>query len=1562
MACVFPDAADLETFWANIVNGVDSITEVPKGRWDTDLYYDPNGRPGEKTPSKWGGFVPDIDFDPMIFGLPPRSLSAIEPVQLLSLEVARRALDDAGYADRDFNRERTSVIFGAEAGTDLANSYSFRANFPQFAGPLPRALDEALPSLTEDSFPGVLSNVIAGRIANRLNLGGANYTVDAACASSLAAVNLACKDLVTHSSDMVVCGGADLHNSIADYLLFSSVHALSPTGSCKTFDAEADGIVLGEGVGVVVLKRLDDAERDGDRIYAVIRGIGASSDGRSSGLIAPRKEGQVLAIQRALDNARLSPLELGLIEAHGTGTVVGDATELATLTDIFSRAGTSIGSCRIGSVKSQIGHTKCAAGMAGMIKVALALHRGVLPPTLNIRCPNPSYDSSKSPFSLAVTAQPWLEKDRKAGVSAFGFGGTNFHTVLSLPDSAHLPASGNDQWPAELFLFRGKTQADALALAAKVERWLLAARGFRLRDLAYSTTASSQEEVQIALVADNAADLKEKLSRLPRLTADEDGIFFANPLRGSIAIVFPGQGSQRPGMLAELFVAFPSLRRYLTLGSRWHSLLFPPSAFSDSERSTQAEAITDTRVAQPTLGMVNLAVADLLHQFGIREDMLGGHSYGELVALAAAGAISESDILRVSEARGRCILEAAGADAGRMAAVKAPAETIEQIIADFDGVVVANRNAPEQQVIAGPSEVLAKAVERIREAGLSVHTLPVACAFHSPLIAKARETFERELADLTMSAPRTPVWSNATASRHDIDTATIRKQLADQLVRPVVFQQQIEAMYEAGARIFIEAGPGRVLTGLIGSILSGKPHLAAACDQPGQSALRQLLVTLGQVSVCGVELDAEALFAGRETREIDLDVIKTVSTGMWIVNGHRARPIRGELPEFAMKPLTTVRVEQPSSREAAISEYLRGMREVVKAQHDVMLRYLGTDVPAPAALVHEPVRRSVPDPAQNESVEQPATECLDPTRELLAIVSRHTGYPTEMLDLDLDIEADLSIDSIKRMEIIGALAERLGLRTGKDGDGAMEQLAPLKTLRGILKWLESAVVPCSGDEFQDSSTAPRTIAQDLQPPATETEDLRRFRFTLERTPAAAANVFTLQGRHFVLTEDSLGVWAALLRKLQADGASTEVANSGSTVQRADGLIHLASLSPDHRMSSVNELFGLTRTIIPNGATYLLAATAFGGTFGIGANEHLPLGGVAGFVKSVAREWPVLHARVVDLDPRDSIERLAAHLYAELLADDGLVEVGYAHGVRQVRRLSQAKLPERNGAMPELGPESPVLVTGGARGITAAITVALAQRYRCRLELVGRSPLPNDTEDREIAAAATMAEIRHAIIRKAQITEPGDIESAARQTFVGRRIRETLAALRNAGSQVTYHSVDVRNRKQFEGLIDSIYSRYGRIDGVIHGAGIIEDRLLADKTADSFQRVFETKVGSALTLAEKIRPDVKFVIFFSSVAGVFGNRGQTDYAAASDALDKLAHSLAWRVEGRVTSINWGPWAGAGMVSSELQRTYERRGIQTIALEGGVKAFFDELSKGSKDDVQVAWLGSNPEVFG
>ncbi|MEU8640081.1 beta-ketoacyl synthase N-terminal-like domain-containing protein, partial [Amycolatopsis sp. NPDC048633] len=951
MACMFPQAPDLATFWANVLAGADAVTEVPPQRWDTSLYYDPDGQ-GEKTPSRWGGFLPEIGFDPLKYGIPPSSLASIEPVQLLALEAAHRALADAGYADRAFDRARTSVVFGAEAGSDLSNAMSLRTVLPSYAGELPSELDDRLPRITEDSFPGVLANVIAGRIANRLDLGGANYTVDAACASSLTAVDVACKELTAGTSDLVLCGGADLHNGINDYLLFASAHALSPTGRSATFDSAADGIALGEGVACVALKRLSDAERDGDRVYAVIKGVGAASDGRALGLTAPRPEGQHTALTRAYRNAGVSPARVGLVEAHGTGTVVGDRTELGTLTKVFTEAGAAAGGCTIGSVKSQIGHTKCAAGLAGLIKTALALHTGVKPPTLHLSSPNPAWDAATSPFVFQSAAQPWAAPaaERIAGVSAFGFGGTNFHVVLGAHDSIP-PALTADEWPAELFLFTTDAAVrDLLTLASDVPA---GRQPWRLRDLALSASLRAQgRPVTLAVVASTVDELTGLLQQA-LAGQDAPGLYRAGAGEpGEVAVLFPGQGSQRPGMFAELFVAFPELQRYLRLDPPTADVVFGPAVFGEPARQALAERVTDTRVAQPALGLAGLAAFRLLSRAGVRPAMVGGHSYGELTALAAAGTFTPEALLHASHARAAAILDAIPAgDPGAMAAVAASATAVGAVLTS-PAVVLANHNSPEQTVISGPTAEVEAAVGQLRAAGLGAKRISVACAFHSPLVAAAGETFGHALGAIGVVRPAVPVYGNRTAAPYPSSPEEIRGELAAQVGSPVRFVEQVEAMYAAGARVFVEAGPGAVLARQVGAILGDRPHRTVGFEQPGRRGLPGFLGALAQLAVAGVPVETGWLFRGRDA--VDAAAAPRPKRPGWTVDGHLLRTADGTIPAGALRPASRISLGVASAPEAATSEamvadFLRTSREMIAAQRDVLLGFLGSE--APTALV-----------------------------------------------------------------------------------------------------------------------------------------------------------------------------------------------------------------------------------------------------------------------------------------------------------------------------------------------------------------------------------------------------------------------------------------------------------------------------------------------------------------------------------------------------------------------------------------------------------------------------------
>ncbi|MEV6828966.1 beta-ketoacyl synthase N-terminal-like domain-containing protein [Amycolatopsis sp. NPDC051102] len=1443
MACTFPGAPDVDAFWSNILHGEDAVTEVPRDRWDPDVYFG-------QSASKWGGFLPALDVDPLAFGIPPSAMGSIDPAQLVSLETARRALADAGYADRGFDREHTSVVFGAEAGGDLANAGTLRSLLEGYLDEVPHELLAQLPEPTEDTFPGTLANVISGRIANRLDLGGANYTVDAACGSSLAALDLAAKELRAGTSSLVLCGAVDLHNGIHDYLMFTSAGALSPTGRCRPFDAAADGIALGEGVACLVLKRLSDAERDGDRIYAVVKGIGAASDGKALGLTAPRPEGQHRALARAYRDAGVSPAEVGLVEAHGTGTVVGDATELRTLTDFFTEAGARPGTCALGSVKSQIGHTKCAAGLAGLIKAALALWHEVVPPTLHLSTPNAAWNAAASPFTFTTTARPWADPARLAGVSAFGFGGTNFHAVIAAAPVAPDRRHGLRDWAPEAEELLTDIRREVPALAAG-------------RPGAGRAGATVSRELREGVPGRLPAASGSGVGGTGRLVAGAprpgaaagSGEPDTNP--GKVAFLFPGQGSQRTGMLADLFVHFPELADLLRFAPDVAATAFPPRAFDADAVQAQEAALTDTRVAQPALGLVETAVARLLTQLGVRPDFLGGHSYGELVALSVAGAFDSETLLRLSRARAKAIADVA--EPGAMAAVKASRDVLTPTLIGPD-VVVANHNAPEQVVLSGPMAAVERAVRRLRETGISAQRIPVACAFHSPLVAPAGDVFAAELAKERIASPQLPVWANRTAEPYGDD---VRGELAAQIGSPVRFKDQIEAMYAAGARIFVEAGPGRVLSRLVAEILGDQPHTVVACGPD----LNGFLAAMRTLARAGVDVRTERL-----TRPSRPEPSGTA----WAVDGRSARAPGSAAP--ALPPARRIRstaMTQPSAgRDQAIVDFLRTTRELVAAQREVMLGYLGGAVPAAPA---PPVVIEEPEPEPVAEVPQ-----QDVLSTVIGVISERTGYPAEMIAGDLDLEADLSIDSIKRTEIAGTLLSRLGL----PADDRTDQLSRDRTADALTAHLESWLTPAP------PSAAPR-------------------RYRLERVPVPLdPDPARLHGKSVAVLGDDDAVRAAFSR------AGAEIVGGA-----ADVTVVLAA------GRGVPEVFTLLK--------------ALRGTVLVSAEPGIP--GLRGLVRAAALE-------------RDGVTRLveATQDVAKVLVDEALSDgpsvVGHDDGGRFTIEPRLADLPSiaYAGAGPGggelaalgLGPESVVLLLGGARGITARAAVAFAASG-ARIELAGRTPWPGEPDDLPADPAAMRA------VLAGRGGTVADIERRVRTVLAQREIGRTMQEIRAAGGEPAYHALDVRDADAVHQLVKGLP---GRLDGVVFAAGVLDDKLMADKDEQSFRTVFETKVdgaGALLAALQDVEP--RFVAFFGSIAAVLGNRGQTDYAAANDALEVLGTS--W--PGRAVTVHWGPWAPegdhGGMVSPELAREYERRDIGLLDPAEGTAALLRELAYGTDRSV-------------
>ncbi|UCF95455.1 MAG: acyltransferase domain-containing protein, partial [Desulfobacterales bacterium] len=698
MGCFFPKASGPKEYWRLLFQGEDAITEVPPTHWSAKDYFDEDLKKPDHVYCKRGGFLSPIAFDPTEFGIPPATLEATDTSQLLGLVAAKMALEDAGYGpSRPFDRDRTSVILGVTGTQELVIPLSSRLGHPQWRQALEdshipadrteeivQRISGSYVSWQENSFPGLLGNVVAGRICNRLDLGGTNCVVDAACASALSAVHLALLELISGRSDMVLTGGVDTFNDIFMHMCFAKTYLLSPTGDIRPFAKDADGTLLGEGIGVLVLKRLAEAERDGDKVYAVIRGLGSSSDGKSQSIYAPRQEGQARALQMAYENAGITPSTVRLVEGHGTGTRVGDRVEFQALRQVFGPSNGNGPQCALGSVKSMIGHTKAAAGAAGLMKAALALYHKVLPPTLKAAAPDPRLNIDQSPFYLNPSSRPWfsdVDHPRRAGVSSFGFGGSNFHVVLEefRSDKRDIAWDGS----VEIAAFSAQELNE---LGAQIKAFKNAVDGGLTAPELSSQIAESRqrfvpdEPFRLLLMSERGQDLSALLGRSlaalnstrPPIDLTGPNIFFGGPERSrKMAFLFPGQGSQYTGMGRDLICIFPEALRILEKANQKYKkapklgdVIFPRPLHSPGAKDAREIILRQTQHAQPAIGAVSLAMLKILQKFGLRPDATGGHSFGELTALCAAGWVDEDSFLDLAIARGD-LMAAAGHHRGQ---------------------------------------------------------------------------------------------------------------------------------------------------------------------------------------------------------------------------------------------------------------------------------------------------------------------------------------------------------------------------------------------------------------------------------------------------------------------------------------------------------------------------------------------------------------------------------------------------------------------------------------------------------------------------------------------------------------------------------------------------------------------------------------------------------------------------------------------------------------------------------------------------------------------------------
>ncbi|MBX3150056.1 polyketide synthase dehydratase domain-containing protein [Candidatus Obscuribacterales bacterium] len=969
MSCLYPGAPDLSSFWSNIVRGVDATREVSSSEWDVDDYYDPESRKFGSVYSKRGGFISEYaDFDPLQFGVMPSGVAGGDPDQFLTLRVAHEAMADAGYLDgkKQFDKDRAEVILGriSAPGAGSMNLTHQSKTVHEVSGLLrgllpnhPEVVDAAVSEMTSrlvtcnsDTIPSAMPNVLAGRIAAKLGFRGRNLLIDAACASSMVAVETAVQDLLSHQCDFALAGGLHVNASPVFFQMFCGLGALSRKDIIRPFDESADGTLLGEGIGILVLKRHEDAIADGDRIYATICGVASSSDGYGGSVLSPSLDGEALAMEKAYKMAGISPKSIGLLEAHGTGTPTGDVVELQAVEKVFGQASESRDGkpwCAIGSVKSMIGHCQSASAVAGIIKAALALHHKILPPTLHVSEPNRKINWEKHPCYVNTQSRPWIhaensEEARRAAVSAFGFGGINGHMILEEAEKgssmtrhksavkaaseqgmpvtpaaslASLDSALMRTWDSEVFALSANSPAELAKDLETLETYVTRSmesgipEGF-FKDLAFSINcrklgANGATGGAINMPANNsrkiyrlsivAANLDELVSRVqyarklieagkPAVQEADKGVYYTSPgtaIGGKVGFLYPGLGSAYGGMLSDLCMHFPEVREVFdivdtvalaekasVLPSR---MIFPPDR--DSSNSMELASADFAVVA---ILLAEYALHQLLLHLEIKPDALMGCSTGEFAAITTGGAV---DVLSVSETFyglstnvARAIPAAALAEL-RSLRILAPASDVMALVKNND--VHLSADLGERHIIVTGTIAGTDALsDELAKRKIVSQVLPIAIPYHTPLVHDLIDGEHDAVKSVDIRPLVVPSYACSTAERYPADEKQLRAMFTDLFTKPIRLRETIQTMYDDGIRLFIEVGPGGVLSSVVDGILGSKPHIAVPTNLSSKPALTQLNHVLAALYTQGVSANFEYLYMRRAPVELDWRSLK----------------------------------------------------------------------------------------------------------------------------------------------------------------------------------------------------------------------------------------------------------------------------------------------------------------------------------------------------------------------------------------------------------------------------------------------------------------------------------------------------------------------------------------------------------------------------------------------------------------------------------------------------------------------------------------------------------------